>query len=75
MLTPRATATGTRRPWSRNARDPSNTLFAPTLTPRVLGQLLAAYEHKHFVQQVLVAPDARRGLSRGGPTGPYAELH
>jgi glucose-6-phosphate isomerase len=54
---------------------PSNTLLAPALTPRVLGQLLAAYEHKHFVQQVLVAPDARPGPSEGGLAGPYAEVH
>lgn len=29
---------------------PSNTLLAPLLTPRVLGQLVALYEHKVFVQ-------------------------
>ena len=29
---------------------PSNTLLAPRLTPRVLGQLVALYEHKVFVQ-------------------------
>jgi glucose-6-phosphate isomerase len=29
---------------------PSNTLLAPVLTPRTLGQLIALYEHKIFVQ-------------------------
>lgn len=32
---------------------PSNTLLAPLLTPRVLGQLVALYEHKVFVQGVI----------------------
>jgi glucose-6-phosphate isomerase len=29
---------------------PTNTILAPQLTPRVLGQLIAMYEHKIFVQ-------------------------
>jgi len=29
---------------------PTNTILAPELTPRVLGQLIAAYEHKVFTQ-------------------------
>jgi glucose-6-phosphate isomerase len=29
---------------------PTNTLMAPALTPNVLGQLIALYEHKVFVQ-------------------------
>ena len=29
---------------------PTNTMLAPSLTPRSLGQLIAAYEHKVFVQ-------------------------
>jgi len=32
---------------------PSNTVLAPALTPRTLGQIIAAYEHKVFVQGVL----------------------
>jgi len=32
---------------------PSNTLIAPALTPYVLGQLVALYEHKTFVQGVI----------------------
>ncbi len=32
---------------------PSNTILAPELSPRVLGQLLALYEHKVFVQGVI----------------------
>lgn len=32
---------------------PSNTLLLPLVTPRVLGQLLALYEHKIFVQGVV----------------------
>ncbi|MFT7647821.1 MAG: glucose-6-phosphate isomerase [Candidatus Poriferisodalaceae bacterium] len=32
---------------------PTNTLLAPELTPRTLGQLIAAYEHKVFVQGVI----------------------
>lgn len=32
---------------------PSNTLIAPALTPYVLGQLIALYEHKTFVQGVV----------------------
>jgi glucose-6-phosphate isomerase len=32
---------------------PSNTLMVSALTPRTLGQLIAAYEHKVFVQGVL----------------------
>jgi len=32
---------------------PSNTLIAPALTPYVLGQLVALYEHKTFVQVVI----------------------
>jgi len=32
---------------------PSNTLLAPLLTPRALGQLVALYEHKVFVQATL----------------------
>jgi glucose-6-phosphate isomerase len=29
---------------------PTNTILAPALTPRVLGQLVALYEHKVFTQ-------------------------
>jgi glucose-6-phosphate isomerase len=32
---------------------PTNTILAPLLTPYILGQLLAAYEHKIFVQGVI----------------------
>jgi glucose-6-phosphate isomerase len=32
---------------------PSNTILAPSLTPRVLGELVAAYEHKVFTQGVI----------------------
>ena len=32
---------------------PTNTLLAPELTPHTLGQLIAAYEHKVFVQGVI----------------------
>jgi glucose-6-phosphate isomerase len=32
---------------------PTSTLLAPRLTPRVLGQLVAAYEHKVFTQGVI----------------------
>ena len=32
---------------------PTSTILAPRLTPRVLGQLIAAYEHKVFTQGVL----------------------
>jgi glucose-6-phosphate isomerase len=32
---------------------PTNTLLAPTLTPGTLGQLIALYEHKIFVQGVV----------------------
>jgi glucose-6-phosphate isomerase len=32
---------------------PSNAIVAPTLTPRVLGQLVAAYEHRVFTQGVV----------------------
>ncbi|MFP6640871.1 MAG: glucose-6-phosphate isomerase [Myxococcota bacterium] len=32
---------------------PSNTLLAPSLTPAVLGQLVALYEHKVFVQGII----------------------
>jgi glucose-6-phosphate isomerase len=32
---------------------PSNTLLVPELTPRALGQLIAAYEHKVFTQGVI----------------------
>ncbi|MBK6693718.1 MAG: glucose-6-phosphate isomerase [Myxococcales bacterium] len=32
---------------------PSNTIVFPKLTPRVLGQLLALYEHKIFVQGIV----------------------
>lgn len=32
---------------------PTNTLIAPALTPYVLGQLIALYEHKTFVQGVI----------------------
>ena len=32
---------------------PSNTIVFPKLTPRVLGQLLALYEHKIFVQGII----------------------
>jgi glucose-6-phosphate isomerase len=33
--------------------NPSTTILAPALTPRVLGQLVALYEHKVFVQGVI----------------------
>jgi glucose-6-phosphate isomerase len=32
---------------------PTNTILAPTLTPRVLGELIALYEHKVFTQGVI----------------------
>ena len=32
---------------------PSNTLLFPKLTPEILGQLVAAYEHKIFVQGII----------------------
>ncbi|HTW11063.1 MAG TPA: glucose-6-phosphate isomerase [Acidimicrobiales bacterium] len=32
---------------------PSNTILAPALTPRVLGELVATYEHKVFTQGVI----------------------
>jgi glucose-6-phosphate isomerase len=32
---------------------PTNTILAPELTPRVLGQLIATYEHKVFTQGVI----------------------
>ena len=32
---------------------PSNTIIAPILTPNTLGQLIALYEHKIFVQGVI----------------------
>ncbi len=32
---------------------PSNTILAPKLTPNVLGQLIALYEHKIFVQSAI----------------------
>lgn len=32
---------------------PTNTILAPKLTPRVLGELVAAYEHKVFTQGVV----------------------
>jgi glucose-6-phosphate isomerase len=32
---------------------PSNSILAPQLTPRVLGSLIAAYEHKIFVQGII----------------------
>ncbi len=32
---------------------PTNTILAPKLTPRVLGQLVATYEHKVFTQGVI----------------------
>jgi glucose-6-phosphate isomerase len=32
---------------------PTNTILAPKLTPRVLGQLVAVYEHKVFTQGVI----------------------
>src|SRR5581483_5225848 len=32
---------------------PTNTILAPQLTPSVLGQLIAAYEHKVFTQGVI----------------------
>ena len=32
---------------------PSNSILAPKLTPRVLGQLIALYEHKVFTQGVI----------------------
>jgi glucose-6-phosphate isomerase len=32
---------------------PTNTILAPRLTPRVLGQLVASYEHKVFTQGVI----------------------
>jgi glucose-6-phosphate isomerase len=32
---------------------PTNTILAPELSPRVLGELVATYEHKVFTQGVL----------------------
>src|SRR4029450_1817284 len=32
---------------------PTNTILAPKLTPRVLGELIALYEHKVFTQGVI----------------------
>jgi glucose-6-phosphate isomerase len=32
---------------------PTNTILAPALTPHVLGQLIALYEHKVFTQGVI----------------------
>ncbi|MCA1841935.1 MAG: glucose-6-phosphate isomerase, partial [Actinobacteria bacterium] len=32
---------------------PTNTILAPRLTPSVLGQLIACYEHKVFTQGVI----------------------
>ena len=32
---------------------PTNTILAPELTPAVLGQLIALYEHKIFTQGIL----------------------
>ena len=43
-LVPHRTFTGNR---------PTNTILAPRLTPSVLGQLIAAYEHKVFTQGVI----------------------
>ena len=43
-LTPHKTFPGNR---------PSNTVMVPKLTPHVLGQLIALYEHKIFVQGVI----------------------
>jgi glucose-6-phosphate isomerase len=37
---------------------PSNTILAPRLTPHVLGQLIAAYEHKVFTQGVIWGVDS-----------------
>jgi glucose-6-phosphate isomerase len=37
---------------------PSNTILAPALTPRVLGELVAAYEHKVFTQGVIWGVDS-----------------
>jgi len=36
-----------------NGNHPSNTILAPKLTPYTLGQLIALYEHKIFVQGVI----------------------
>lgn len=36
-----------------NGNRPSNTIIAPRLTPNTLGQLIALYEHKIFVQGVI----------------------
>ena len=46
---------------------PSNTLLAPLLTPGVLGQLVALYEHKVFVQATLwgVNPFDQWGVELG----------
>ncbi|MGH9121979.1 MAG: glucose-6-phosphate isomerase, partial [Acidimicrobiales bacterium] len=37
---------------------PTTTIFAPKLTPRVLGELIAAYEHKVFTQGVVWGIDS-----------------
>ena len=37
---------------------PTNTVLAPRLTPRVLGELVAAYEHKVFTQGVVWGIDS-----------------
>ncbi len=50
-----------------------STLLAPALSPRVLGQLLAVYEHKHFVQGLLVGGGTHN--PGAGPTGPHARVH
>ena len=46
---------------------PTNTLLAPQLTPAVLGQLVALYEHKVFVQATIwgVNPFDQWGVELG----------
>ncbi|HEY5716900.1 MAG TPA: glucose-6-phosphate isomerase [Motiliproteus sp.] len=44
---------GTRNDQRYNGNQPSSTLLYRELTPYVLGQLLALYEHKVFVQSVI----------------------
>jgi glucose-6-phosphate isomerase len=37
---------------------PSNVILAPTLTPRILGSLIALYEHSVFVQGTIWSIDS-----------------
>ena len=45
--------------WRRHAgNNPSNTILFRSLTPSVLGQLIALYEHKVFVEGVIWGIDS-----------------